>query len=185
MITCHPWAARVCQAACYNYYSKFYTFAESTVRNCDPCGTNLIPYPLSTGPNCGDRMYFSFDCNSSTSQVSFKAPSSTYRVASIDPSTQTFVIQVNVGFERNSSGTQLLNDLMPFNELSNDSGKFSSSVEAEIKISWQTPLEPSCNSSGDCKEWPNSTCNVTRDGKRCLCTGNFQWDGSNLNCTKG
>jgi hypothetical protein len=24
MITCHPWAARVCQVACYNYYSKFY-----------------------------------------------------------------------------------------------------------------------------------------------------------------
>jgi hypothetical protein len=145
----------------------------------------LIPYPLSTGPNCGDRMYLSFDCNSSTGQVSFKAPSSTYRVASIDQSTRTFVIQVNVGLERNSIGTQLLNDSMPFIELFNDSGKFSSSVEAEIKISWETPHEPSCNSSGDCKEWPNSTCNATRDEKRCLCTGNFLWDGSNLNCTKG
>jgi len=128
-------------------------------------------------------MYFNFDCNSSTGQVSFKAPNDTYRVASIDPSTRTFVIIV--GYERNSIGTQLLNDLMPFNELSNDSGKLNSSVEAEIKISWQTPLEPRCNSSRDCKEWPNSACDVTRDGKRCRCTGNLEWNGSNLNCTKG
>jgi hypothetical protein len=188
MITCHPRAARVCQAACYNYYSKFYTFTESTVRNCEPCGTNLIPYPLSTGPNCGDSMYFSFDCNSSTGQISFKAPSG-YRVASIDPSTQTFVIQVkHVGYDRNSRATQLLNDSLPFIEstwLFPNSSKFSSGVEAEVKISWETPHEPSCNSSRDCKEWPNSTCNVTREGKRCLCTGNFLWDGSNLNCTKG
>jgi len=151
-------------------------------------GTNLIPYPLSTGPNCGEHTYFKLDCNSSTGQVKFKAPSGTYRVASIDPSTRTFVIQVKyVGYDRNSGATQLLNDSLPFIEstwlFTNSSN--SSGTEAEVKISWETPHEPSCNSSRDCKEWPNSTSNVTRDGKRCLCTGNFQWDGSNLNCNKG
>jgi hypothetical protein len=165
----------------FNYYSKFYSFAESSVRNCEPCGTNLIPYPLSTGPNCGDGMYFYFDCNNSTGQVSFKAPSGTYRVASIDPATQTFVIQVKqVGYDKNSRATQLLDDSLPFIE-----SNFSSGVEAEVEISWKTPNEPSCTSSRDCKDWPNSTCSRAADEKkRCLCNnGSSQWDGSNLNCT--
>jgi hypothetical protein len=60
-------------------------------------------------------------------------------------------------------------------------------VEAEVEISWAPPQEPSCTSSTDCKDWPNSTCNITSDGKRrCLCNQNFLWDGLNLNCsTKG
>uniref|UniRef100_A0A2N9H967 Protein kinase domain-containing protein n=1 Tax=Fagus sylvatica TaxID=28930 RepID=A0A2N9H967_FAGSY len=45
---------------------------EQTVRNCKPCGTNMIPYPLSTSSNCGDPMYFSFYCNTTSGQVSFK-----------------------------------------------------------------------------------------------------------------
>ncbi|XP_059450903.1 G-type lectin S-receptor-like serine/threonine-protein kinase At4g03230 [Corylus avellana] len=57
---------------------------ESTVKNCEPCGTNLIPYPLSTRPNCGDPMYFSFYCDNSIGQVNFKALSGTYRVATIN-----------------------------------------------------------------------------------------------------
>jgi hypothetical protein len=174
----------------FNYYSKFYSFAESSVRNCEPCGTNLIPYPLSTGPNCGDGMYSYFDCNSFTGRVSFKAPNGTYRVASIDPSTRTFVIQVKqIGYDRNSSATQLLNDSLPFIKSTRyipESGNFSSGIEAEVEISWKTANEPSCTSSRDCKDWPNSTCNRATDGKkRCLCNGSFQWDGPNLNCSKG
>ncbi|XP_059450904.1 uncharacterized protein LOC132181681, partial [Corylus avellana] len=151
---------------------------ESTVRNCEPCGSNLIPYPLSTGINCGDPIYFSFYCNTSSGQVSFKLPSGTYRVTKIDPSAQTFVIQVKyAGYDINSRGTQLLNVSLPFKR------NYSSQVKDEIEISWDPPLQPSCNSSRDCKDWPNSTCNI-KDGKnRCVCEQDFFWDGSNLNCT--
>ncbi|KAG2712333.1 hypothetical protein I3760_04G119800 [Carya illinoinensis] len=46
-------------------------------------------------------------------------------------------------------------------------------------------MEPTCTSPTDCKDWPNSTCKETREGKqRCLCHPNFRWDGSNLICTK-
>uniref|UniRef100_A0A2N9G4Q8 Receptor-like serine/threonine-protein kinase n=1 Tax=Fagus sylvatica TaxID=28930 RepID=A0A2N9G4Q8_FAGSY len=41
---------------------------EQTVRNCNPCGTNMIPYPLSTSSNCGDPMYFSFYCNTTSGE---------------------------------------------------------------------------------------------------------------------
>ncbi|KAK7849964.1 g-type lectin s-receptor-like serine/threonine-protein kinase [Quercus suber] len=67
---------------------------ESTVRNCKPCGINVIPYPLSTRPNCGDPMYFSFECNNSTGQLSFKSPTGTYQVDGIYPSEQKFIIEV-------------------------------------------------------------------------------------------
>ncbi|KAF5458403.1 hypothetical protein F2P56_022432, partial [Juglans regia] len=39
---------------------------ESTARSCERCGTYTIPYPLSTGQDCGDPMYFFFDCNTSS-----------------------------------------------------------------------------------------------------------------------
>lgn len=29
----------------------------SISRNCGTCGTNLFPYPLSTGEDCGDPLY--------------------------------------------------------------------------------------------------------------------------------
>jgi hypothetical protein len=131
-------------------------------------------------------MYFSFYCNYSTGQVSFNMTNGTYRVVSIDPSTRKFVIQVKyAGNYTNLTRNLQLNKSFSFNATI-DSGNYSSKVKDEIEISWKPPLEPSCNSSNDCKDWPNSTCNVARDGKRrCLCTRNFQWNGSNLNCTKG
>ncbi|KAM4093281.1 hypothetical protein ACB094_06G103500 [Castanea mollissima] len=143
---------------------------EPTVRNCVPCGTNMIPYPLSTSSNCGDPMYYSFDCNITTGQVSFKAPSGTYRVSGIDPNTQKFFIQVKDG------RSLRLNKSLPFNltKITND-----------VEIAWDPPLEPICNLTADCEDWPHSSCKSASDGKRrCLCTVSFQWDGTNLNCTR-
>ncbi|PSS17194.1 G-type lectin S-receptor-like serine/threonine-protein kinase [Actinidia chinensis var. chinensis] len=67
----------------------------STARECKICGANVIPYPLSTGKNCGDPMYFNFLCNSSTGQVNFQTHDGTFRVTSITPETRKFVIEVN------------------------------------------------------------------------------------------
>ncbi|KAM3745120.1 hypothetical protein ACB098_06G101900 [Castanea mollissima] len=116
---------------------------EPTVRNCVPCGTNMIPYPLSTSSNCGDPMYYSFDCNTTTGQVSFKAPSGTYRVSGIDPNTQKFFIQVKDG------RSLRLNQSLPFNltKITND-----------VEIAWDPPLEPICNLTADCEDWPHSSC---------------------------
>ncbi|KAM4114338.1 hypothetical protein ACJW30_04G061400 [Castanea mollissima] len=163
----------------------------STVRNCEPCGTNVIPYPLSTGPNCGDPMYFSFYCNNSTGQLSFKALTRIYRVNVIYPSEQKFVIQVKYAdnSDARNFGDQLLNDSLPFivnNSFHDGSGNVNSKVTAVVEISWKQPLEPTCDSPEDCRDWPHSTCNAATDGKmRCLCTTNFRWDVSNMTCTKG
>ncbi|XP_030929143.1 G-type lectin S-receptor-like serine/threonine-protein kinase At4g03230 [Quercus lobata] len=153
---------------------------EPTVQNCKPCGTNMIPYPLSTSSNCGDPMYFSFNCNTS-GQVSFKAPSGTYRVSSINQNTSKFFIQVK------DVGSLRLNQSLPFNLTTprNSSSNVSSRVTDDVEIVWEPPLEPICNLSADCWDWPHSTCKSAIDGKRrCLCTKSFQWDGTNLSCTQ-
>ncbi|XP_030942485.1 G-type lectin S-receptor-like serine/threonine-protein kinase At4g03230 [Quercus lobata] len=154
---------------------------EPTVRNCKPCGTNMIPYPLSTSSSCGDPMYFSFDCNTTSGQVSFKAPSGTYQVTSIDPNTRKFFIQVKDG------RSLRLNQTLPFNLTSprNSSSNISSQATNEVEIVWDPPLEPICNLTADCKDWANSTCKSASDGKmRCLCTKSFRWNDTNLSCTK-
>lgn len=56
----------------------------------------MIPYPLSTGPECGDPMYSNFECNTSTRQVLFKVAGCSYRVTRIDPEILTFVLQMRV-----------------------------------------------------------------------------------------
>ncbi|GMN64668.1 hypothetical protein TIFTF001_033729 [Ficus carica] len=168
--------------------------AESTSRNCEPCGTTMIPYPLSTRPDCGDPLYFSFRCdNNSTGRVSFKASSGEYQVISIDQVTRKFVIQVqdlDNCEARNSRGKSLhLNQSLPFNVTNWCHAKDSHKGIVEIEIGWNLPPEPTCTSQANCTEWRHSTCTTAasdgkNDGKkRCLCNTNFQWDGVNLNCT--
>ena len=168
--------------------------AESTVRNCETCGTNLIPYPLSTGPNCGDPMYFSFRCDKATDQVWFALPNGSYRVTSITPERSKFLIQVNDIDNceaRNSQDTKILQLNPPFRITSwcnADTGNSSSSMpmkgQYEIEISWDPPPEPVCTSETDCKDWPNSSCR-TQNRTRCFCNQNFKWNSSSLNCTQG
>ncbi|XP_024180562.1 G-type lectin S-receptor-like serine/threonine-protein kinase At4g03230 isoform X2 [Rosa chinensis] len=164
---------------------------ESTVRGCQPCGTTMIPYPLSTGRDCGDPMYFRFICNTLTGQVSFVGLNDTFRVISIEPSMQKFVLKwlpakkVDECDSRYRAKTLELNASFPF--------KISSwGCDADlgdyyvVELGWKLPPEPACNTSADCKGWPNSTCKPARDGmKRCLCNKSFQWNVTYFNCTQG
>lgn len=141
-------------------------------------------------------MYFSFHCNISTGELDFETPGGTYQVISINPEAQKFLIhRKNVLNCDQSSRDKFLplNKSFPFHLTSNcyaDPSIFSSNAPmkhgVEIELSWEQPLEPICSSLLDCKEWPNSTCNTSSDGKkRCLCNTNFLWDGLKLNCTLG
>ncbi|KAK9924642.1 hypothetical protein M0R45_032997 [Rubus argutus] len=173
---------------------------ESTVRDCEPCGTTTIPYPLSTRPDCGDPMYFSFNCNTLTGQVSFVGLKDTFRVISISPSKQKIFLQglqakVSDNCDlRSRDRTQQLNSTSPFKIISwciADLGNFISQGFSRgdpnvVELGWNPPLEPTCNTSADCGGWLNSTCNPAIDGrKRCLCNKSLQWSGTNLNCTQG
>ncbi|KAF8364594.1 hypothetical protein HHK36_033436 [Tetracentron sinense] len=235
---------------------------ETTGRGCGNCGPNTIPYPLSTGPTCGDLAYFSFYCNTSTGQLHFKASNgSSYIVSRINPEKQTFVIQLedagtcgatgstskqlhisNSFYMANNTILLLLNcstlrpqlpldctssspchgyikerkpcfdshkccsytngnsssKLHEIGVLNSGCNAYTSIVSSDIstasdgwsegvEIGWEPPSEPMCNSSNDCGDWPNSTCqlNMTVHGnKRCYCNENFRWDPYFVNCTQ-
>ncbi|CAL9013906.1 unnamed protein product [Prunus brigantina] len=166
---------------------------ESTGRDCEPCGTTMIPYPLSIGLGCGDPLYLRFKCNASTGQVSFMGPSGNgnYRVISINSRTNFLIITVDNCDPGKVGEYQELNQL-PFRvikwcqaNVGNFSSEDSSSGSPVVEMGWDPPLEPTCNTSADCWGWPHSTCNPAKDGKkRCHCNANFRWNGSNLNCTQ-
>ncbi|KAA8524526.1 hypothetical protein F0562_010949 [Nyssa sinensis] len=162
---------------------------RSTSRNCEPCGTNIIPYPLSTRSNCGDPDYSKFLCDYSTGQVSFQTTTGSYRVTDINPDARIFFIQ---SAEKNCFAIRKFEVSGPFNVTNLCYSGTNTSItdnlsqgRGEIEIKWYAPLEPACNSSSDCKDWPNSSCNERKYGtKRCHCNGNSYWSDSHLNCSE-
>ena len=165
-----------------------FLFAELTKRDCEPCGTTIIPYPLSIGPDCGDPMYSNFNCSNTTGQVSFGADGVTYPVTTIHPEEEKFTITVN---NNNNAAIDVVTKFLKLNHLPFYITKSYPSTNDEwldeVEIQWKPPLlSPICNSSNDCNDWPHSTCNMMKDGtKRCLCDAKFHWNLTDFNCAPG
>ncbi|MCD7448455.1 hypothetical protein HAX54_042253 [Datura stramonium] len=171
---------------------------EVTRRNCKPCGTNLIPYPLSSGPYCGDPLYYSFSCDDLAGQVSLHTLDGNYTVVNFDSGNRTFVIEAahkdsvgNCDDKGPVTGISWFNQSSPFKVISwcynpekNLTSEPLSRKNNLILISWKPPLQPICSTSDDCNDWPNSTCNITEQGeRRCICPPDYRWDGLSLNCS--
>ncbi|KAL1567644.1 hypothetical protein AAHA92_03102 [Salvia divinorum] len=163
--------------------------ANSTMRTCEPCGTTSsfsIPYPLSTGPSCGDPSYYSFDCNNT---AIFNTLSGKYQVTAIDKEHRRFFILV--GSEtaqtckgRNSSTHVVtLNHSLPFT-VTNWCYFEPITGHRQVEIGWKPPLEPSCDSSMGCEDWLASDCHDKGNGPKCYCREGYQWDGSLANCSE-
>lgn len=166
---------------------------EQTKRDCGTCGTDLIPYPLSTGPDCGDPMYSNFNCNAN-GQVNFLAPGRNFQVTNINPEERTISIRIS-----NCSGADEMRNLLQLNpsayKLSSECSSeqrnltvdnwFPDGRPNEVKIQWNPPpLPPVCDTSANCSSWPHSSCNPTEDGRRrCICNELFHWDSQNFTCT--
>ncbi|KAK7257496.1 hypothetical protein RIF29_31516 [Crotalaria pallida] len=156
-----------------------------TPKTCEPCGSNIVPYPLSTGPTCGDPKYFNFSCDNSKGELSFTTTTHSYRVTSINAGSRRFSIQVfqEVSFRSDcDESTQKDENLQvssPFDKIDNNQ-----CYGDEVEISWRKPSEPTCTESIDCKGWAHSTCKATGEGNRCLCDANYYWHGDILNCTQ-
>ncbi|RZB76748.1 G-type lectin S-receptor-like serine/threonine-protein kinase At4g03230 [Glycine soja] len=145
-----------------------------TAKTCEPCGTYEIPYPLSTGPNCGDLMY-KFNCTKSTGQVNFMMPEGiSYQVTRIEEDTRTFFIQADASYSCSLRRDQNNTPNFPFNVVDciQDFGI--------VKFSWQPAPEPPCNRPMDCMNWPHSTCRETR----CHCDLKYRWNNSIMSCTQ-
>nr|KYP66519.1 Wall-associated receptor kinase-like 20 [Cajanus cajan] len=88
------------------------------MRKCGNCGSNPVPYPLSTGPDCGDPWY-KIRCSAGTLWFDALAGSS-YMIRSIDPLTRriitrpaTLAPKTCVSTDFHSEGMHL-NETLPF-----------------------------------------------------------------------
>ncbi|XP_047307005.1 G-type lectin S-receptor-like serine/threonine-protein kinase At4g03230 [Impatiens glandulifera] len=156
-----------------------------TSRQCQNCGYyNLIPYPLSTGKNCGDPNYSGFTCNNSTSsgELLFTIANLSLPVIKIDEENRSFYLQLPTT-DNCSNTMNYLQKPNPFSSVSCEyrPSTLNSSLQIPIfKIIWDPPPEPTCNSGQDCRDWPNSNCK----NHRCICNPNYKWNGTSLICTK-
>ena len=87
--------------------------------HCGNCGQTPVPYPLSTGPNCGDQAY-AVRCIGGKLWVD-GLNGSAYMVTSIDPQNQRMIIRppsfipsTCLSTDLNSEGIHL-GDALPFN----------------------------------------------------------------------
>ncbi|XP_027927838.1 uncharacterized protein LOC114184726 [Vigna unguiculata] len=155
---------------------------EATAKSCEPCGANEIPYPLSTGPNCGDPTYNNFSCNESTGDVSFRMPGGkSYLVTWIDEDTRMFYIETDDSY---SCGSRNLNNTLksPFSVVADSECSIKDGV---IKMSWEAAPEPPCKKPTDCENWLHSTCTGTSKGdRRCHCNPHYSWNNSIMICAK-
>ncbi|WOL01997.1 hypothetical protein Cni_G10716 [Canna indica] len=97
---------------------------EANAKLCPPCGSTPVPFPLSTGADCGDPSY-KIRCVSAS--LVFDSLNGSYSITSISPATQRLVIRpapfVSAGSCVNTDlpdqGIQLNNSL-PFNVTSSN-----------------------------------------------------------------
>nr|GMD92394.1 wall-associated receptor kinase-like 20 [Ipomoea batatas] len=89
-----------------------------SARRCADCGSSPVPYPLSTGPDCGDPSY-KVRCNNGA--LVFDTLNNTYPITSITPESQRLTISPSPLIPDTcvtadiSTGGIYLNSSLPFN----------------------------------------------------------------------
>ncbi|CAJ1868578.1 unnamed protein product [Sphenostylis stenocarpa] len=91
----------------------------STLNSCSNCGDSVVPYPLSTTENCGDKRYQIY-CNDD--ELEFLSATGTYyKILRIDPSANRLVISPPLILKNTcyssdlSMGGLVLDENLPFN----------------------------------------------------------------------
>ncbi|KMT10644.1 hypothetical protein BVRB_5g117620 isoform A [Beta vulgaris subsp. vulgaris] len=164
---------------------------ELTSRNCKTCGIYVIPYPLSTSADCGDPLYADFHCNEKTGQVSFSTSKGTFNVTAIYPEKKRFFIQVRHGNSCDSNsifGSSKDHSVYSVKNCTSLKEQRFLGVDQsfiEFEMGWKPPREPICSEHSECQAWPLTTCKSPGIGEsRCICGSSYNWDGSNVKCTK-
>lgn len=164
------------------------TTTVAAIRRCGNCGLNPVPYPLSTGPDCGDSKY-KIRCTAGTLWLdTLVVGGSSYQIKSIDPVTRRIIIQPGtiapsacISTDLRSEGGILLhlNETLPFNITSNNTIFLYNCTDALLKSS-HAPLD--CSASSMCHGYLRDHARegggaCTRVGLCCsLKTGGPQWE---------
>ncbi|XP_043689207.1 wall-associated receptor kinase-like 20 [Telopea speciosissima] len=151
-----------------------YAGCSDAASHCGDCGNTSVPYPLSTGTNCGDQSY-KIRCTAGS--LWFDTLNSTYPIESINPSTQRFVIRpasfagnTCITTDFNSHGIQL-NSSLPFNVTSSNTIFYLNCSNALLG----SPLN--CSSTSLCHTYINATSEAAACEQARLCCS-FRAGGS-------
>lgn len=133
-----------------------------SARQCSACGSSPVPYPLSTGPDCGDQSY-KIRCG--VNQLHFDTLNNSYPISSVSPETQRLTIRPSpflstttcVTQDINTVGIQL-NSSLPFNITSGNTIIYLNCTETMLT----TPLN--CSSSSLCHSYLNGSDGVAGNG---------------------
>ncbi|KAI3793313.1 hypothetical protein L1987_35930 [Smallanthus sonchifolius] len=152
-------------------------FASSVTR-CPDCGSTQLPYPLSTGPGCGDQSY-KVRCDAAAGALFFDTPNNTYPISSISQATQRLVIRPASFRDNNNTcvttdvttqGMQLDPNL-PFNITSGNTIMYLNCSESLLR----SPLN--CSSASLCHTYLNNSGEASSCGRAPICC-TFRTGGS-------
>ncbi|KAK9061147.1 hypothetical protein SSX86_018327 [Deinandra increscens subsp. villosa] len=144
-------------------------FASSATR-CPDCGSTQLPYPLSTGPGCGDQSY-KVRCDAAAGALFFDTLNNTYPISSISPTTQRFVIRPPSFLNNNntcvtadisSQGLQL-NPSLPFNITSGNTIMYLNCSDSLLR----SPLN--CTATSLCHSYINNSAEASACGRSPIC----------------
>lgn len=122
---------------------------------CPNCGNTTVPYPLSTGPTCGDQSY-KIRCDSNNT-LQFDTLNNSYPITSISPSIQRLVIKPASLLPNTCLATDLpdqgiqLNASLPFNITSSNTIMYLNCSNTLLG----SPLN--CTSTSLCHVYVNAT----------------------------
>lgn len=146
-------------------------------QRCSDCGSTPVPYPLSTGPNCGDQLY-KIRCNAG--RLFFDSLNNSYPIISISPDIQRLTIQPALFLPNTCISEDLstegihLNPELPFNITSSNTVLFFNCTDILLR----SPLN--CTSTSLCHTFVNETADanagVACGGSQICCT--FKAGGS-------
>ncbi|XP_022765105.1 wall-associated receptor kinase-like 20 [Durio zibethinus] len=125
-----------------------------SANRCPNCGSTTVPYPLSTGPTCGDQSY-KIRCNASS--LIFDTLNNSYPITSINPFNQRLVIRPASLVPNTCVTTDLpfegvqLNNRLPFNVTSSNTIMFLNCTDSVLR----SPLN--CSSDGLCHTYVNDS----------------------------
>lgn len=149
---------------------SFFLCRTLSVQLCPSCGSTPVPYPLSTGPNCGDQLY-KVRCDAG--ELLFDSLNNTYPITSISPHIQRLTIQPAPFLPNTCITTDVvthgvqLNPALPFNITSSNTIFYLNCSESSLN----SPLN--CSSKSLCHTFVNGTADFNR-GAAC--------SGSSLIC---
>ncbi|XP_058093650.1 G-type lectin S-receptor-like serine/threonine-protein kinase SRK isoform X7 [Magnolia sinica] len=147
-----------------------------TGRQCENCGTNIIPYPLSTRPGCGDPTYSSIRCDTDTGQLRFQALDGfSYEISRLNPESKNLVIQpegIDLCWANSSKRSDIhLNSSLPFYVTNNNTF-----LLLNCSTSKHLP-SLNCSSSSQCRRYIEGGRAPCFDPQRCCSytVGDFPW----------